>query len=913
MKRMILVGATVLASSAFSLGAMADVVCRGRVLDEQGEPAVGAVVAVPGSKTGVPTDIDGNFKISVPDNAKTLKISYLGYFDENVPISAQMGVIELRPESKMLQDVVVTQSVARTRKTPVALSQVDALTIDTKLGAQEFPEILKTTPGVWATPDGGGFGDSKINMRGFKSENVAVLINGVPINDMEWGGVYWSNWAGLSDVTSNMQTQRGLGAALVSAPSVGGTINITTRSLDAKRGGTAWYGMGNDLMNQFGFSASTGLMKNGWAITILGSRRWGDGMVEGSQFNSYTYFANISKKIGDSHQLSLTAFGSPQTHYKRGSQDGLTIEGWQQARNYMDGRSPYLYNPTVGYDRHGQYRNSGYNFYHKPQISLNHIWQIDYKSSLSTSVYVSFATGGGYSGQGHGTYNGTSLSNTSWYGASQGVLSTLFRCADGTFDYAAIQEMNENSTTGSNMIMSSSNNDHEWYGIISTYKNEFIPKTLAFTGGIDVRYYIGHHNNKIVDLYDGEYYMNYENRASVKPENNAAALDPDWKFQKLGVGDVVYRNYDGFTAQEGIFAQLEYTGLDNRLTAVLAGTLNNTSYWKRDYFYYDKDHERSSTENFIGGTVKAGVNYNINEYNNVFVNGGFISRSPFFSYGVFLKAATSNAVNPEAKNAKIGSVELGYGFHNRNFQMNVNLYYTKWMDKCDKTTVRSGEIKEGPLAGQYYSLALSGVDARHAGVEVNATWKPLDWMELNGMISVGDWIWDSNPTGYFYSETGQPMADMSGTVASDILAPDHAWATVMQKGRKIGGSAQTTGYLGVTFKPFKGFRIGADWTASARNYSDYEISSSSYSINSVVEVEDPWRIPWGNELDLFASYRFKIGGVDATIIGNVNNVCNYNYVKDAYTLSGTAGAWDNAFRVFYALGRTYSIKLKINF
>ena len=115
MKRMILVGATVLASSAFSLGAMADVVCRGRVLDEQGEPAVGAVVAVPGSKTGVPTDIDGNFKISVPDNAKTLKISYLGYFDENVPVSAQMGVIELRPESKMLQDVVVTQSVARTR------------------------------------------------------------------------------------------------------------------------------------------------------------------------------------------------------------------------------------------------------------------------------------------------------------------------------------------------------------------------------------------------------------------------------------------------------------------------------------------------------------------------------------------------------------------------------------------------------------------------------------------------------------------------------------------------------------------------------------------------------------------------------------------------------------------------------
>lgn len=130
-----------------------------------------------------------------------------------------------------------------------------------KLGNQEFPEVLKTTPGVWATKDGGGYGDSKINMRGFQAANVAVMINGVPVNDMEWGGVYWSNWAGLSDVTSSMQTQRGLGASIVSTPSVGGTINIITKSLDAKKGGSVWYGMGNDGLHQEGVSFSTGLMK----------------------------------------------------------------------------------------------------------------------------------------------------------------------------------------------------------------------------------------------------------------------------------------------------------------------------------------------------------------------------------------------------------------------------------------------------------------------------------------------------------------------------------------------------------------------------------------------------------------------------------------------------------------------------
>lgn len=913
MKRLILSGATLIAAAAFSADVYADVVCRGQVVDEQGEPLIGAVVTVPGTSIGVNTDIDGNFKITVPDNTKNIKITYLGYSPVDLSAKGNMGEIQMKPDSKMLQDVVVTQSMAKTRQTPVALSQISAPEIEAKLGNQEFPEVLKTTPGVWATPDGGGFGDAKINMRGFKSENVAVLINGLPVNDMEWGGVYWSNWAGLSDVTSNMQTQRGLGAAIISSPSIGGTINITTRSTDAKRGGTAWYGMGNDMMNNFGASVSTGLMSNGWAITVLGSRKWGDGYIQGTSYNAYNYFVNVSKRINNNHQLSLTAFGAPQTHYQRSRMDGLSVEGWQAAQQYMGDEVAYRYNPTFGYGMHGEIKSSSYNYYHKPQISLAHIWQIDYKSSLSTTIYGSFSTGGGYSGQGHGSWNGNTLSYASWYGASNGVLNTLFRCPDGTFDYAAIQRMNMESEAGSNMVMTTSNNDHQWYGLVSTYKNEFIPKKLIFTGGIDVRYYIGHHYNKIVDLYEGDYYMNYETRTQVKPENNAAALNPDWKFEKLTVGDIVYRNYKGYVTQEGAYAQAEYLALDNKLTAILAGSLNVTSYWRRDFFFYDKEHERSKTKSFLGGTIKGGVNYNINSHNNIYVNGGYISRAPFFSYGVFLSSAASNIINPEAKNSKIGSVELGYGYHSPKFSANVNLYFTKWIDKSDKTTVRSGEIRSGALAGQYYYLSLSGVNAKHMGIEVNAKYIPASWVEFDGMFSIGDWTWDSDPTGYFYTNDGQPLATLNGQIASGILAPDHKHATLYQKGRKIGGSAQTTAFLGVTFHPFKGFRIGADWTCSARNYSDYEVSSSSYEGSDNIYVAKPWRIPFGNELDLNVSYGFKIGGVNARIYGNINNLCNNYYIKDAYTLSDTPGAWNNAFRVFYSYGRSFSVKLKINF
>lgn len=885
--------------------------CSGTVVDETGEPIIGAGIVVTNGPALGTTDIDGKFSVNVPDNAKSLTISFVGYTDAVEAPRAEMGTITLKPKTEMLQDVVVTQSLARTRQTPVAVSQVNAMDIDLKLGTQELPEILKTTPGVWATKDGGGFGDAKINMRGFQSANVAVLVNGIPVNDMEWGGVYWSNWAGLNDVASNIQTQRGLGAAVLSAPSVGGTINITTQSIDAKKGGSVWYGFGNDGMNTIGMKVSTGLMKNGWAVTVLGSRKWGDGYVQGTWFNSYNYFINVSKRFNDSHSLSLTAFGAPQKHNKRSSQDGLTIMEYQTyAKRVMNGDSPYKYNPTFGYDLQGQRRSSNLNTYHKPQISLAHNWEINHKSRLSTTLYMSLASGGGYSGQGRGTYNGTSLSNSSWYGATNGIPNTLFRNEDGTFGYNLIQEMNMASTTGSNMVMSQSNNSHQWYGLVSTYTNRFFDGKLNFLAGIDLRYYIGKHNNKIIDLYNGAYFMDDSSRKNVKVENNAAAADPNWKYEKLGIGDVVYRDYDGHTNQEGGYIQGELNLLDKRLTIVASGSLSNTGYQRIDHFYYDKAHAKSKTYNFLGGTAKAGINYNIDRHNNVYGNVGYISRAPFFSQGVFLSSNVSNAANPDPLNEKVFSAEIGYGYSSPIFSATVNGYYTKWLDK---TTTRSGDITAGEHAGDRYYLNMSGVDARHMGVEVNFTLVPANWVEFNGMLSLGDYEWASDATGYFYNQLGQPLKDLAGNLASGILAEDHAKATLLQKGRKVGGSAQTTAALGVTFRPFKGFRIGADWTVADRNYSDYTISSSSYTANGTVKVGTPWRIPWGNQLDLNASYRFKIGGVDAVLSGNIHNLCNYNYVMDAYTDSGVVGTWENAFRVFYSFGRTYSMKLRVNF
>lgn len=886
-----------------SSSAIAQSTVIGKVVDENDAPLIGATVIVPGTSTGTGTDAAGNFSLKVDAGTQSVEISFIGYVTETREIKGggriDLGTIVLKTDAVTLQDVIVSQSVAVQRKTPVAVSTVTADEITYKLGGQEFPEILKSTPGVYVTKDGGGFGDAKINMRGFQSANVAVMVNGVPVNDMEWGGVYWSNWAGLSDVTRSMQTQRGLGASKISAPSVGGSVNIVTNGIDAKKGGTFSFGVGNDGLYNLSLSLSTGLTKNGWAMSILAAKRWGDGYIQGTNFEGYNWFVNISKRINDRHQLSLTAFGAPQKHGQRNAlNDGLTIAEWQKAKNFMGEKDMYRYNASYGFDKNGKQRYSSFNEYHKPQISLNHQWQIDYKSSLSTALYMSIGRGSGYSGQGR-----TSADRNAWKGTNYGILNTTFRNPDGTFAYDKIQELNAASIDGSRMVMSKSNNNHMWYGLLSTYTNQITP-SLELSAGVDVRYYIGEHNNEIIDLYDGKYFIDDNSRRNVKASDNIAAADPTWQYEKLQVGDKVYRDYDGHVHQEGVFAQLEWTR--NKLNAFVSGSISNTGYWRYDRFYYDAEHAESDHVNFLGYTVKGGANYNITDKHNVFANLGYISRAPFFSGGAFLQSTTSNVTNPDPLNERVFSAELGYGFRSGIFTANLNAYYTLWMDK---SFVRSTQMSNG----DYARINLGGVDARHMGIELDFSLRPTRWMDITGMLSLGNWIWDSNTKGYIYDSQGQPMtAALDGTVASGIMADDHAWLFLKQKGIKVGGSAQTTGAIGMTVRPMKDLRVSADWNAYGNNYADFWLGSGLNG-NQTIEVKDPWRIPWGHQLDLSASYRFKIGNIFATIYGNVNNVYNYNYIMDAQSDALQEGIWQNAYAVMYSFGRTYTVRVKINF
>jgi outer membrane receptor protein involved in Fe transport len=233
----------------------------------------------------------------------------------------------------------------------------------------------------------------------------------------------------------------------------------------------------------------------------------------------------------------------------------------------------------------------------------------------------------------------------------------------------------------------------------------------------------------------------------------------------------------------------------------------------------------------------------------------------------------------------------------------VNVYYTKWLDKA---MTKSGTLDDGST----YNMNMTGVDALHKGVELELKGHVNRWIELTGMFSLGDWKWDSNATGYAYNEAGQAITK-AGTV-TEVGAEDHASATINLKGIRVGGSAQTTAALGANVKLSKALKLGADWTFEGRNYAYYSLSGSNLTLGKETTVAEPWRVPEGSTIDVNGSYNFEIAGLKAVLSANVKNLLDYRYIAKAYNPSSGTATEENIY-CFYNFGRTYSVRLKVNF
>ena len=331
----------------------AQAMVSGRVTDvETGSGLAGANVVIGGTALGAAANATGNYSISsVPAGTYTVTVSVIGYASSSstvsVPSSGTVSVnFALSGEAIEMSELEVLASRAD-EKTPVAYTNVTKAEIEFRLGSQDIPMALNTTPSVYATQQGGGAGDARINVRGFNQRNIAVMINGVPQNDMENGWVYWSNWDGVGDAAASIQMQRGLSAVNLAAPSVGGTMNIITDPTAHTRGGKFKQEVGAGGFLKTTVNLNTGLIGDKMAFSTTLVRKTGDGVIDKTWTDAWAYYLGASYQMNETNRFELYAVGAPQRHgqnlYKQNlgaydSEFAKSVEGYDQSALGSDGK-----------------------------------------------------------------------------------------------------------------------------------------------------------------------------------------------------------------------------------------------------------------------------------------------------------------------------------------------------------------------------------------------------------------------------------------------------------------------------------------------------------------------------------------------------------------------------------------------
>ena len=894
------------ASFLLTTVAIAQVTVSGTVLDgEVGGPLPGANVVIQGTSTGVTSDFDGNFSIEVTQNTGTLIISYVGFQTQNIPYTGpgDLGAIALLPDAQELEGVVVTGilDIAKERETPVAVSTIRGTEILQKLGSQELPEILKTTPSIYATKTGGGFGDGRINVRGFDSRNTAIMINGIPVNDMENGVVYWSNWAGLSDVTTAMQVQRGLGSSKLAISSVGGTINVITKSTEQEEGGTVAFGGGNDGYIKTTASYNTGKTPNGFAASILLGRTSGDGYIDGTKFEGYNYFIGLGYEINDRHDLQFILTGAPQLHNQRTS----SFFNVATLANHLQYGNKYNYNYGI---LNGEEFLWTRNFYHKPLLSLNWEYDISDKTTLSTSVYASFGRGGGTGDIGSGPGFGFA-SNSRYRIPSTGLVDydLISRYNSGeevTFYDGNQYQISPNSggeiiitSFGDGIIRRASMNSHNWFGGIANLHTD-INDNWSWDVGVDLRSYKGIHYRRVDNLLGADGYFDDDDiNNPTHTIRQSGVEDSDFGsivnvFKSIDEEEKIDYYNDGLVRWLGGFGQIEYT--DGVISTFLQGGISQQGFKRIDYFtYLDSDPQQETDwENIIGGNIKGGINYNINETNNIFVNAGYYSKQPLFD-AVYLNFV--NELNPDLRNEKILGLEAGYGLNLGDFRAKFNLYRTSWKDRFISIGIETPTGDEG-------NANIAGVEQVHQGVEIEADYRASDVVSFRAMLSLGDWEYSGNPT-------GQALDDDRNVIDPDV--------TLYLDNVKVGDAAQFTSNLEMTVRPINNLRLSANLYTASRLYAflsaeDFDSPDNNGSL----------RLPSYSLFDFGAYYSFGIGGEDTiSIAANMNNVFDKEYISESLTnyFPGDQGSTDTyngintANKVFFGFGRTWNVSLRYTF
>jgi iron complex outermembrane receptor protein len=909
----------------------------GKITDSKtGEPIPGANVFILDSDIGSASDADGNYSIEEIVSGSEITVSVIGY--EDMSLFADSKILDFSMTASVVEMSQLEVLASRANeKTAVAYSDVKKEELSLRLGSQDIPLALNLVPSVYATNQGGGAGDARINVRGFNQRNVSIMINGIPVNDMENGWVFWSNWDGLSDATSSIQMQKGLSAQNLATPSIGGSMNIITDASALEKGGSFKQELGAWGFLKSTISYNSGLiMDDKLALSGTIVRKTGDGYYTGTWTDAWAYYFGATYNLNEKHNFQFYALGAPQRH----GQNLYRLNIAALDRSYAEGLHDYYADPTeveeCGRDCSGtgssvsneaaallgdqqwqmytEYEgerheknliNERENFFHKPQVALNHYFNINDKMNLISSAYWSGGMGGG----------------TGTYGSLEYDYSNYQRVVD--YDATILENDSLGASSG---ILRNSNNRQTTIGLLSKLNYE-VSGDLKTQVGIDYRSARIYHVKTIRDLLGGDYFSTSDSEFS---SDNGQG----------GLGDPIDYNFTNYVNWLGLFGQVEYTK-DALKTFAMAGmTSVKYTHWNhfkdaRNYDYSYAQSKDASGLDFVEGLgsatgghendlyieadpistfqIKGGVLYELGNslsfFNaipvlgslsddvDVWFNFGLIDKAPIFDQVI---QDWDGKMSTDPKNEKFTAFELGANGRSNDgrFAAKLNFYNTSWEDRIATRSVQNED-------GDDDIVYLTGINQVHSGIEAELAAKVNDVVRLDLGVSLGNWRYVDDATGTYRDSDGS----------------DQAYSYSL-KDLKVGDMPQRSLSLGITASPIEDATIQLSYRFYDEFYSDWSPTSREYGEGDTPDRKSSWQIPHYSVVDLNASYDipFEFRGAKPQLVVNVRNLFDTVYIQDA-TDNSRFNAYPfrvnshtaNSAEVFMGMPTTFNLGLKVRF
>ncbi|MBN2174104.1 MAG: TonB-dependent receptor plug domain-containing protein [Bacteroidales bacterium] len=794
-----------------------------------------------------------------------------------------------------------------------------ASSLDNDDQAQDISGLLQSSDDIFVSTAGYTFGQTRFNIRGYETEYSAVMINGVPLNDMETGRAYWSSWGGLNDATRNKEIETGISKSRYSFGGVGGATNMVTRASSFAKGVKFTYSLTNrSYRNRLMLTASTGLMENGWAFTFSGSRRWAqEGYVDGTFYDAWAYFLSAEKKINSKHSIGLIGFAAPS---KRGRNGVATQENYDLAgTNY--------YNPYWGY-QNGEKRNARVANYHQPMIIFSHFWTPSSATSITSSAYYAFGRGGStalewdtYSDPRPDYYKRLPSYDAEYEGLMPEEREELWLNDenyrqikwDELYDFNrknldVVKDVNGiegNTVSGvrSNYIIEDRRNDKSQLGINSNLKH-ILNDNIILSGGIDLSLYKGYQFKVIDDLLGGEYYVDYDKfaerdfRDSVLMQNdlnvpNHVVMEGD-KFGYDYTANI--NDYKLFIQSEFVYGKVEY---------FIGGTLSYNEFWRTGHMrngkFPEDSYGDSEKQKFFNYGLKGGVLYKLTGRHLASVNLLYMTKAPSFRNS-YVSPRTRQDVLDNLNNEKIMSADASYIFRSPYIKSRLTVFYTKFIDQVYLRSFYHEDLRS------FINYQMTGVDKLNYGLELGIEAKVSQTLTLIGVVAHGVYIYDSRP---------------EITISADNVAEVISNRTAYLKNYRDGGFPQTALSGGVKYfynYLFAGFNV---------NYYDnvyIEINPDRRTIDGAGNYDPDYperdeilkqeKLKPAATLDAYIGKSWKIQDYYISLNFSVSNILNTTdfafggfeqYRYDPFDLDRFPNKY------FYLYGRQYFLNINFRF